>query len=68
MPRDGDDKLRAEIRSECKLWLKIENKASQRVLEKLGFQNDIVLRNYTINKGQLRDTVLYSLLSSDLMS
>ncbi|KAF4389269.1 hypothetical protein G4B88_003082 [Cannabis sativa] len=34
-----------------------ESKASQRVLEKLGFQNDIVLRNYTINKGQLRDTI-----------
>ncbi|KAF4351933.1 hypothetical protein F8388_002295 [Cannabis sativa] len=66
MPRDGDDKLRAEvgyawIRSECKLWLKIENKASQRVLEKLGFQNDIVLRNYTINK----DANDYLILASD---
>ena len=46
--------------------VEIENKASQRVLEKLGFQKEGVLRKYTFNKGKVRDMVMYSLLSSDV--
>ncbi|XP_062074404.1 uncharacterized protein LOC133778474 [Humulus lupulus] len=99
MPRDGDDKCRAEVgyALAAEYWgqgittralkmatsdgfrefpdltrmqasVEIENKASQRVLEKVGFRKEAVLRKYTINKGQIRDMVMYSLLSSDLIS
>lgn len=98
MPRQGDDKCRAEIgyALAAEYWgqgittralkmaisdgfrefpdlvriqasIEIENKPSQRVLEKLGFQKEGVLRKYTFNKGQVRDMVMYSLLSSDPM-
>ncbi|XP_061986999.1 uncharacterized protein LOC133705676 isoform X2 [Populus nigra] len=45
----------------------VENKASQRVLEKLGFLKEGVLRKYTYNKGKVIDLVVYSLLSTDPM-
>lgn len=43
----------------------LKNKASQRVLSKLGFLKEGVLRKYTYNKGQVIDLVVYSLLSTD---
>ncbi|XP_015875483.2 uncharacterized protein LOC107412264 [Ziziphus jujuba] len=46
----------------------VENKASQRVLEKVGFEREGLLRKYTIRKGSLRDLVIYSFLSTDLPS
>ncbi|XP_054810903.1 uncharacterized protein LOC129312361 [Prosopis cineraria] len=42
-----------------------ENKASQRVLEKVGFQREGLLRKYTYLKGKLRDLFIYSFLSTD---
>ncbi|XP_008390977.1 uncharacterized protein [Malus domestica] len=45
----------------------IENKASQRVLEKLGFHMEGLLREYTIHKGTVKDVFMYSLLPTDLM-
>jgi RimJ/RimL family protein N-acetyltransferase len=45
----------------------VENKASQRVLEKLGFLKEGVLRKYMYNKGKVIDLVVYSLLSTDPM-
>ncbi|KAL5541541.1 hypothetical protein UlMin_009251 [Ulmus minor] len=44
-----------------------ENKASQRVLEKLGFYKEGIMRKYTFNKGEVRDIVMFSFLSNDLM-
>ncbi|KAL7220417.1 hypothetical protein ACSBR2_013324 [Camellia fascicularis] len=43
----------------------VENKGSQRVLEKSGFQREGVLRKYCLLKGKVRDTVIFSLLSTD---
>ncbi|CAL8989669.1 unnamed protein product [Prunus brigantina] len=45
----------------------VENKASQRVLEKLGFYKEGLLRKYTFHKGAVQDVFMYSLLSSDSM-
>lgn len=47
--------------------VEFENKASQRVLDKLGFLEESVMRKYSFNKGQTRDMVMYSLLSTDPM-
>jgi RimJ/RimL family protein N-acetyltransferase len=47
--------------------VELENKASQRVLDKLGFLKEGVLRKYSFNKGDTRDMVIYSLLSTDFM-
>ncbi|XP_022980780.1 uncharacterized protein LOC111480066 [Cucurbita maxima] len=44
----------------------VENLASQRVVEKAGFQREGVLRKYGVMKGQTRDYVMFSLLSTDL--
>ncbi|XP_058212172.1 uncharacterized protein LOC131324281 [Rhododendron vialii] len=44
-----------------------ENKASQRVLEKIGFFREGLLRKYTFNKGEVRDMVIFSLLATDPM-
>ncbi|KAI0498502.1 hypothetical protein KFK09_019390 [Dendrobium nobile] len=41
------------------------NKASQRVLEKVGFQREGLLRNYCWNKGATRDMVMYSFIRGD---
>ncbi|XP_022720068.1 uncharacterized protein LOC111277901 [Durio zibethinus] len=43
----------------------VDNKASQRVVEKAGFQKEGLLRKYAHVKGKLRDLFLYSFLSSD---
>ncbi|XP_075653868.1 uncharacterized protein LOC142624214 [Castanea sativa] len=47
--------------------VELENKASQKVLDKAGFLKECVLRKYSFNKGETRDMVMYSLLSSDFM-
>lgn len=44
-----------------------ENKGSQRVLEKVGFQKEGLLRKYGYNKGEIRDMFMYSFLSTDQM-
>ncbi|KAG2694965.1 hypothetical protein I3760_08G168700 [Carya illinoinensis] len=46
-------------------FLYVENKTSQRVLEKAGFQREGLLRKYTFVKGRLVDLLLYSVLSTD---
>ena len=46
----------------------VENLASQRVLEKTGFQKEGVLRQYAFVKGKSRDLVMFSFLSMDLPS
>ncbi|KAF8392384.1 hypothetical protein HHK36_022726 [Tetracentron sinense] len=45
----------------------LENPASQRVLEKMGFQKEGVLRKFFIKKGKTIDVLMYSLLNTDLM-
>ena len=42
-----------------------DNAASQRALEKAGFQREAVLRSYCVVKGRLRDMVIYSFISTD---
>ncbi|XP_040365750.1 uncharacterized N-acetyltransferase p20 [Rosa chinensis] len=42
-----------------------KNKASQRVLEKAGFQKEGLLRKYGCLKGEIIDLVVYSFLSTD---
>lgn len=41
-----------------------ENKGSLRVLEKVGFQKEGLMRKYGFNKGEIKDMLLYSLLST----
>ncbi|CAL9219629.1 unnamed protein product, partial [Arabidopsis halleri] len=48
-------------------FVQTQNKASQRVVEKIGFQKECLLRKYTYLKGQIYDVFVYSLLSSDLL-
>lgn len=43
----------------------VENVRSQRVLEKPGFTRKAVLRKYFRLKGQTRDMVMFSFLSTD---
>lgn len=43
----------------------VENVGSQRVLQKVGFLKEGVLRKYFIQKGKARDMVMFSLLSTD---
>lgn len=43
----------------------VENKGSQRVLEKVGFLKEGHLRKYTYVKGNLKDLLIYSFLSTD---
>ncbi|KAK9069606.1 hypothetical protein SSX86_011510 [Deinandra increscens subsp. villosa] len=43
----------------------VENKGSQRVLEKAGFEKEGLLRKYTMIKGHVKDTLVYSFLSTD---
>ncbi|KAH0782912.1 hypothetical protein KY290_002510 [Solanum tuberosum] len=42
-----------------------ENKASHRVLEKAGFIKEGMFRKYFYFKGEIKDVVLYSFLSTD---
>jgi len=44
----------------------VDNIRSQRVVEKVGFQKEGVLRKYVFFKGKSRDFIMFSLLSSDL--
>lgn len=46
----------------------VENKASQRVLEKCGFLKEGLLRKYSYVKGELKDLLMYSILSTELPS
>ncbi|WVE34662.1 GNAT family N-acetyltransferase [Priestia megaterium] len=48
------------VRIEAVVFL--ENKASQHVLEKLGFQQEGVLKNYMCQNGKAHDTLVYSSL------
>ncbi|KAB2625433.1 hypothetical protein D8674_017093 [Pyrus ussuriensis x Pyrus communis] len=43
----------------------VDNVGSQRLLEKVGFQREGVLRKYCMLKGRSRDMVIFSLLSTD---
>jgi len=52
----------ARIQATVELW----NKPSQRVLEKLGFVREGLLRSYASWRGDRQDVFLYSLLPSDL--
>ncbi|KAK1440350.1 hypothetical protein QVD17_06175 [Tagetes erecta] len=45
----------------------VENKGSQRVLEKVGFKFEGVLRKYVKIKGSIVDTVVFSFLNTDVM-
>ncbi|KAF5739519.1 hypothetical protein HS088_TW12G00725 [Tripterygium wilfordii] len=47
-------------------FVDIENKASQRVLEKVGFHQEGLLRKYSYIKGRLRDLYVYSFLATDV--
>ena len=47
--------------------VELENKGSQRVLDKVGFLKECVLRKYSFNKGETRDMVMYNILSIDFM-
>ncbi|XP_010674903.2 uncharacterized protein LOC104890975 [Beta vulgaris subsp. vulgaris] len=49
-------------------FVSVENKASQRVLEKCGFLQEGLLRKYSYVKGQLKDMFIYSILSTELLS
>ncbi|KAL2895779.1 putative N-acetyltransferase p20 [Bienertia sinuspersici] len=42
----------------------LDNKGSQRVLEKVGFLKEGVLRKYCIQKGKIQDMVVFSFLST----
>lgn len=44
----------------------VENRASQRVVEKVGFQKEGTLRKYCYVKGEIKDLIVYSFLSSDV--
>lgn len=44
----------------------VENVGSQRVLEKGGFKREGVLRRYLVLKGEVRDMVMFSIVSTDL--
>ena len=46
----------------------IHNGASFRVLEKAGFQREGVLRKACIKNGEIRDMVMYSRVSDDLLT
>jgi RimJ/RimL family protein N-acetyltransferase len=43
----------------------VRNKASQRVLEKAGFQREGTIRKSLFNRGELRDYYLYSILREE---
>ncbi|KAK3417502.1 hypothetical protein EUGRSUZ_H03446 [Eucalyptus grandis] len=43
----------------------VENKASQKVLEKAGFRREGVMKKYFVLKGKTRDAVMFSRLATD---
>ncbi|XWS39276.1 hypothetical protein CRYUN_Cryun18bG0037200 [Craigia yunnanensis] len=48
-----------------KAFVDVDNKGSQRVVEKVGFEKDGMLGKYAYRKGKLRDLFLFSFLSTD---
>uniref|UniRef100_A0A0D9ZEB7 N-acetyltransferase domain-containing protein n=1 Tax=Oryza glumipatula TaxID=40148 RepID=A0A0D9ZEB7_9ORYZ len=46
----------------------VDNRASQRVVEKAGFRREGVLRRHYWHKGRVRDLVMYSFVSSDQLA
>ncbi|GLU08890.1 hypothetical protein SLE2022_257740 [Rubroshorea leprosula] len=48
--------------------VELENKASQRVLEKVGFLKEGLLRKYGYCKGEIRDMFVYGFISTDEIS
>ncbi|KAK4851065.1 hypothetical protein QYF36_012166 [Acer negundo] len=46
-------------------YVDVENKASQRVLEKVGFLQEGLLKKYSYLKGQIKDLYIYSFLATD---
>ncbi|KNA14795.1 hypothetical protein SOVF_104280 [Spinacia oleracea] len=46
----------------------VENKASQRVLDKCGFVKEGLLRKYSYLKGEIKDVFIYGILSTELPS
>ena len=46
-------------------YVNVETKASQRVLEKAGFQKEGVLQKYIIVHGKTIDVIMYSFLKTD---
>ncbi|KAL5770738.1 hypothetical protein ACOSP7_014892 [Xanthoceras sorbifolium] len=46
-------------------YVDVQNKASQRVLKKVGFLQESLLRKYSYMKGQIRYLYLYRFLSTD---
>ncbi|XP_051125691.1 uncharacterized protein LOC127247745 [Andrographis paniculata] len=44
----------------------VENPASQRVLEKVGFRREGILRKYYLLKGKPKDVVMFSLISTEM--
>ena len=63
----GDFSLRVEtlqlIRIAAVVY--VENKASQKLLSKAGFQEEGLLRKHMIQNGVAHDTILYSLLKEE---
>lgn len=49
-------------------FVSMENQASQRVLEKVGFLREGILRKYSYVKGIVKDVAMFSLLSEDTHS
>ncbi|XP_059435087.1 uncharacterized protein LOC132168039 [Corylus avellana] len=47
--------------------VEVENKGSQRVLEKVGFLREGLLRKYEFCRGEIRDMFIYSFLITDNM-
>ncbi|VVB07445.1 unnamed protein product [Arabis nemorensis] len=45
----------------------VENVGSQRVLEKVGFTREGLMRKFICIKGSVRDTVMFSFLPSDIL-
>ncbi|CAL0332079.1 unnamed protein product [Lupinus luteus] len=45
--------------------VEVENKGSQRVLQKVGFLKEGLLRKYAFCKGEIKDFLIYSFLATD---
>ena len=48
-------------------FVEVENQGSQKVLEKVGFLKEGLLRKYGFCKGEIRDMIVYSFLSTDMI-
>lgn len=61
------DKVFKDFRDLVRLeaLVEVENYGSQRVLEKVGFQKEGLLRKYAFCKGEIRDMFVYSFISTD---